>query len=64
MVETPFVVDLYINGDSLPWGGFKMSGIGRNNTVLAVEHYLELKGMFIDAQHGPTRPYYRVVLGG
>jgi betaine-aldehyde dehydrogenase len=24
-----------------PWGGFKESGIGRNNTVLALEHYLE-----------------------
>ncbi|MEM2114170.1 MAG: aldehyde dehydrogenase family protein [Candidatus Caldarchaeum sp.] len=48
----------------MPWGGFKMSGIGRNNTVLAVEHYLELKGIFIDAQHGPMRPYYRLVIGG
>ncbi len=48
----------------MPWGGFKQSGIGRNNTVLAIEHYLEIKGIYIDGQQGPMRPYYRLVLGG
>ncbi len=47
----------------LPWGGFKQSGIGRNNTVLALEHYLEVKGIYVDAQPGPMRPYYKLVLG-
>ncbi|MCX8202945.1 MAG: aldehyde dehydrogenase family protein, partial [Nitrososphaeria archaeon] len=47
----------------MPWGGFKQSGIGRNNTVLAIEHYLEIKGIYLDSQHGPMRPYYRIVLG-
>jgi len=47
-----------------PWGGFKESGIGRNNTVLALEHYLEWKGVYIDTQKGPMRPYYKIVLGG
>jgi betaine-aldehyde dehydrogenase len=46
-----------------PWGGFKESGIGRNNTVLALEHYLEWKGVYIDTQKGPMRPYYGIVLG-
>ncbi|MCS7137605.1 MAG: aldehyde dehydrogenase family protein [Candidatus Caldarchaeum sp.] len=48
----------------MPWGGFKQSGIGRNNTVLAVEHYLEHKGIYVDGQQGPMRPYYRLVLSG
>ncbi len=46
-----------------PWGGFKESGIGRNNTVLVLEHYLEWKGVYIDTQKGPMRPYYGIVLG-
>ncbi|MEM4281877.1 MAG: aldehyde dehydrogenase family protein [Candidatus Caldarchaeum sp.] len=48
----------------MPWGGFKQSGVGRNNTVLAVEHYLEYKGVYVDGQQGPMRPYYKLVLGG
>ncbi len=47
----------------MPWGGFKQSGIGRNNTVLAIEHYLESKGVYVDTQQGSMRPYYRLVLG-
>ncbi|MEM1947674.1 MAG: aldehyde dehydrogenase family protein [Candidatus Caldarchaeum sp.] len=47
----------------MPWGGFKQSGIGRNNTVLAIEHYLEAKGIYVDSQTGSMRPYYRLVLG-
>jgi acyl-CoA reductase-like NAD-dependent aldehyde dehydrogenase len=46
-----------------PWGGFKESGIGRNSTVLALEHYLEWKGVYIDTQKGPMRPYHGIVLG-
>ncbi len=46
-----------------PWGGFKESGIGRNNTILALEHYLEWKGVYIDTQKGSMRPYYGIVLG-
>ncbi|MEN3048221.1 MAG: aldehyde dehydrogenase family protein [Candidatus Caldarchaeales archaeon] len=47
----------------MPWGGFKQSGLGRNNTVLAIEHYLEVKGIYFDSQQGPMRPYYKLVLG-
>ncbi|MCX8200919.1 MAG: aldehyde dehydrogenase family protein [Candidatus Caldarchaeum sp.] len=47
----------------MPWGGFKQSGLGRNNTVHAIEHYLEHKGIYVDNQQGPMRPYYRLVLG-
>ncbi|GBC69638.1 Betaine aldehyde dehydrogenase [archaeon HR01] len=46
-----------------PWGGFKESGLGRNNSVLAIEHYLEWKGLYLDAQPGKMKPYYRLVLG-
>ena len=47
-----------------PWGGFKESGIGRNNTVLAIDHYVEWKGLYLDAQPGKMKPYYKLVLGG
>jgi len=46
-----------------PWGGFKQSGIGRNNTVLAIEHYLESKGMYLNSSGEEMKPYYKIVLG-
>ncbi|MEM1948959.1 MAG: aldehyde dehydrogenase family protein [Candidatus Caldarchaeum sp.] len=45
----------------LPLGGLKQSGIGRSNTVLALKHYLEVKGIYVEAQSEPMRPYYRLV---
>ena len=31
----------------LPFGGFKASGIGRENSLAAVEHYTQLKSVYV-----------------
>ena len=33
---------------SLPYGGWKMSGIGRENGMAAIEEYTELRTVFIE----------------
>lgn len=42
----------------LPYGGYKMSGIGRENGLQAIDAYTELKTVVIDlAQGEPTDPF-------
>ncbi|MBM2575235.1 betaine-aldehyde dehydrogenase [Jannaschia sp. Os4] len=51
----------YINTYNLapveaPFGGSKMSGVGRENSKLAVEHYSEMQGIYVAA--GPVEAPY------
>jgi len=40
----------------LPFGGFKQSGLGRENGLVTIEHYTQLKSVFVEL--GPVQcPY-------
>ena len=32
----------------LPFGGYKQSGIGRENSAAAIEHYTQLKSVYVE----------------
>jgi betaine-aldehyde dehydrogenase len=40
----------------LPFGGFKMSGLGRENGRAAIEHYSQLKSVYV-GMSGVDAPY-------
>ncbi len=35
----------------LPFGGYKQSGLGRENSLAAVEHYTQLKSVYVETGH-------------
>ena len=37
-----------IIGNELPWGGFKESGFGKENHILGLEEYTQLKLISLD----------------
>jgi len=43
---------IWINGDILgpeyPWGGYKQSGFGKENSILGLEEYVQVKAIFFD----------------
>jgi betaine-aldehyde dehydrogenase len=45
-----------------PWGGFKQSGIGRENGIYGLEAFLEIKTIYEDSSGTATKPYYRIAL--
>lgn len=40
----------------LPWGGFKQSGLGRENSTEALHYWTQLKSVYVD-MHGIADPY-------
>jgi acyl-CoA reductase-like NAD-dependent aldehyde dehydrogenase len=38
---------------SSPWGGFKMSGIGRENGLVAYEEYTQIKNVIVNLSDDP-----------
>jgi acyl-CoA reductase-like NAD-dependent aldehyde dehydrogenase len=40
-----------------PFGGFKASGIGRENGIDAIREYLEPKSVFINPRPGISNPF-------
>jgi acyl-CoA reductase-like NAD-dependent aldehyde dehydrogenase len=40
-----------------PWGGFKMSGFGRENGLEAIRHYTEVKSIWVSLDERPNRWY-------
>jgi acyl-CoA reductase-like NAD-dependent aldehyde dehydrogenase len=40
-----------------PWGGFKMSGIGRENGLEAIRNYTEVKSVWVTLHDRPNRWY-------
>lgn len=40
-----------------PWGGFKMSGFGRENGLEAIRHYTEVKSIWVSLDDRPNRWY-------
>ncbi len=40
-----------------PWGGFKMSGSGRENGLEAIRHYTEVKSIWVSLDDRPNRWY-------
>jgi betaine-aldehyde dehydrogenase len=45
-----------------PWGGFKQSGIGRENGIYGIEAFLEIKTIYEDSSGAVTKPYYKIAL--
>lgn len=45
------------NAPSMPFGGYKSSGIGRENGVHAVDDYLETKAVWIETQPSASDPF-------
>jgi len=43
----------------LPFGGYKMSGVGRENGLAAVEHYTQYKTVYIEMNDVDCGPLYR-----
>jgi betaine-aldehyde dehydrogenase len=46
-----------------PWGGYKQSGIGRGNSMLAIDDYLEVKSVYFDSSGKAMKSYFGAVLG-
>jgi aldehyde dehydrogenase (NAD+) len=42
---------------SVPFGGFKHSGLGRENGVHAVDEYLEEKAIWVELTGGTRDPF-------
>ncbi len=38
---------------AVPFGGFKLSGFGRENGVAALEQYTQLKSVYVNANQAP-----------
>ena len=52
---------LYVNNynltpPGLPFGGYKMSGIGRENGRETIEYYTQVKSVYVD-MNGPEAPF-------
>lgn len=45
-----------------PWGGFKQSGIGRENGIYGLEAFLEIKTIYEDSSGEVNKPYYRITI--
>jgi len=43
----------------LPFGGYKMSGIGRENGLAAIEHYTQLKTIYVEMNDVDCGPLYQ-----
>jgi len=51
-------VNMYrANAPGMPFGGYKSSGIGRENGVHAVEDYLETKAVWVETQPSASDPF-------
>ena len=44
-----------------PWGGFKQSGLGRENAIYGLEAFLEIKTICEDTSGAVSKPYYKIV---
>jgi len=44
-----------------PWGGFKQSGIGRENGTYGLEAFLETKTIYEDSSGTASKPYHKIV---
>ena len=42
----------------LPFGGYKMSGIGRENGLAAIEHYTQYKSVYVEMNDVDCGPLY------
>lgn len=42
----------------LPFGGYKMSGIGRENGLAAIEHYTQYKTVYVEMNDVDCGPLY------
>lgn len=42
----------------LPFGGYKMSGVGRENGLAAVEHYTQYKTVYVEMNDVDCGPLY------
>jgi acyl-CoA reductase-like NAD-dependent aldehyde dehydrogenase len=40
-----------------PWGGFKLSGVGRENGLEAIRNYTEVKSIWVSLDDRPNRWY-------
>ena len=43
----------------LPFGGYKMSGIGRENGLAAIEHYTQYKTVYVEMNDVDCGPLYQ-----
>lgn len=42
----------------VPWGGFKESGFGKENSILCLEEYTQIKHVWIDLVGNPATPWH------
>jgi acyl-CoA reductase-like NAD-dependent aldehyde dehydrogenase len=42
----------------LPWGGWKDSGIGRDNSMHAIDEYTQMKVIYTDLSEAKTKPWH------
>ena len=49
---------------SVPFGGFKHSGLGRENGIHAIDEYLEEKAIWVELSGGAPRPLHPRLTGG
>ncbi len=45
----------------VPWGGFKESGFGKENSILCLEEYTQIKNVWIDLHGNPATPWHDIV---
>jgi acyl-CoA reductase-like NAD-dependent aldehyde dehydrogenase len=51
-----WINDHMVIGTELPWGGFRQSGFGKENGVLGIEEYTQVKWISFDLTEG-KRPF-------
>jgi acyl-CoA reductase-like NAD-dependent aldehyde dehydrogenase len=56
-----WINDHAYNTAEMPWGGFKASGIGKDNSVHAFDEFSQLKTVFIDISEQTRRLQYVLV---
>jgi acyl-CoA reductase-like NAD-dependent aldehyde dehydrogenase len=44
-----------------PWGGFKESGIGKDNSVYVFDEYTQLKTVSMDLTEAKKKPWYNLI---